>query len=241
MIDKNNIPRHIAIIMDGNGRWAKERGLSRSAGHRKGVSVVKEIIRSAGELGVEILTFYAFSTENWKRPRKEVDMLMRFLGYFLRSERKSLMKNEIKLSCIGDLGKLPGPLLSQIKQVIEETQDNKKLNVNIALNYGSRQEIIMAIKNAFNAISNRQIKIEDLNTETFSKFLYTGNMKDPDLLIRTSGEMRLSNFLLWQLSYSELYFTEKYWPDFSKEDLCRAISIYQKRERRFGGIKNVKA
>ncbi len=236
MIDKTNIPKHVAIIMDGNGRWAKERGLPRSAGHRAGINKVKEIIRAASDLGIKVVTLFAFSTENWARPQREVNLLMRALNNFLDRQINELLKNNIRLMVIGRGSPIPEYLTAKIKKAKEKTKDNTGLVFVLALNYGSRQEIIDAIKKFTNAVIKNEAAVEDLDIENFSNYLYTAGLPDPDLLIRTSGEMRISNFLLWQISYAELYFPKKYWPDFGKEDLERAIEIYQERERRFGTI-----
>ena len=239
MIDKNNIPKHVAIIMDGNGRWAKERGLPRSAGHRAGINRVKEIIKATSELGVKVVTLFAFSTENWSRPKKEINLLMRALNNFLDREINELDKNNIRLMVIGQDKPIPQYLLAKIKKVKERTKDNTGLIFVLALNYGSRQEIVDAVKKFTNAVIKDKANLEDLDMENFSNYLYTAGLPDPDLLIRTSGQMRISNFLLWQLSYAELYFPRKYWPDFGKEDLEKAIDIYQRRERRFGKIRRI--
>jgi len=236
MNDKDNIPGHIAIIMDGNGRWAKERGLPRTAGHRAGMDRVREIIKAANDLGVKILTLFAFSTENWLRSKKEVNMLMRSLNNFLGREIKELDKNNIKFLVIGRDEPLPKYLQKSIKHATIKTQDNTGLVLVLALNYGARQEIIDAAKKFTQAVINSQVRLEELGIESFSNYFYTAGVADPDFLIRTSGEMRLSNFLLWQLSYAELYFPKKYWPDFRKEDLEKAIKVYQGRARRFGKI-----
>jgi undecaprenyl diphosphate synthase len=239
MLDKNNIPKHVAIIMDGNGRWAKERGLPRSAGHRAGINRVKEIIKAASELGVKVVTLFAFSTENWSRPKKEINLLMRALNNFLDREINELDKNNIRLMVIGQDKPTPQYLLAKIKKAKERTKDNTGLIFVLALNYGSRQEIVDAVKKFTNAVIKDKANLEDLDMENFSNYLYTAGLPDPDLLIRTSGQMRISNFLLWQLSYTELYFPRKYWPDFGKEDLEKAIDIYQRRERRFGKIRRI--
>jgi len=235
---KTNIPRHVAIIMDGNGRWAKDRGLSRSAGHRAGISAVKEIVRAAGELGIEVLTFFAFSSENWSRPKKEIDMLMRALDNFLSRQLKELEKNNIRFLVIGRDEPLPKYLQAKLRETGARTKNNSGLTVVLALNYGARQEIVDAARKFAQAAIKGEVKVEALNEEAFGGYLYTHNLPDPDILIRTSGEMRISNFLLWQLSYAELYFVRKCWPDFKKDDLTKAIRIYQNRERRFGGIFN---
>ncbi|TRZ49261.1 isoprenyl transferase [bacterium] len=240
MIDKNNIPRHIAIIMDGNGRWAKKNGLARTTGHKEGFKRVREIIEAAVKLGIKAVTFFAFSTENWSRPKQEVDMLMRYLGDTLEKQVKELQKNNVRLLVIGKNEPLPKKLQAKLRKAEEATKNNAALTVVLALNYGSRQEIVdAAMKFARDALKD-ETKIDRLDVDTFSRYLYTAGLPDPDLLIRTSGEMRLSNFLLWQLSYAELYFPKIYWPDFHFQDLERAIKVYQKRERRFGGIDAVK-
>ena len=236
MIDKNNIPRHVAIIMDGNGRWAKERALPRSAGHRAGIDRVKEVIKAASELGIKVVTLFAFSAENWARPQKEVNLLMRALNNFLERQINELDKNNIRLIVTGRDRPIPQYLLTKIKKAQEKTKDNTGLVFVLALNYGSRQEIVDAVKKFTNAVIKGEADLEGLDTENFSSYLYTAGLPDPDLLIRTGGEMRISNFLLWQISYAELYFPEKYWPDFGKEGLKKAIEIYQKRERRFGKV-----
>jgi len=236
MIDKNNLPRHIAIIMDGNGRWAKERGLSRTAGHREGAKRVKDIVKAAGELGINAVTFFAFSTENWNRPKKEIDMLMRYLESFLIREVEDMHKNNIRFNVIGEDSPLPLGIQKKIKEAKRKTKENTGLTVTLALNYGARQEIVEGAKRFARDVSSGEEAIEDLNMEKFSRYLYTPDLPDPDLLIRTSGEMRISNFLLWQLSYAELYFTKKFWPEFETGDLKAAIEEYQARERRFGGL-----
>lgn len=236
MLDKNKIPKHIAIIMDGNGRWAKKRHLPRTAGHRKGLQVVEEIIDAAANLNVKVLSLYAFSTENWKRPKGEVGMLMHALSFFLKSRLKKLINKNVKLVTMGDIERFPAPIRKLLAEVEETTKHNSKLVLNLALNYGSRFEIIQAIKEVTRQVASDRLKIENLDENKFSKFLYTKDLPDPDLLIRTSGEMRISNFMLWQLSYAELYFCNKFWPDFTKEDLKEAIQDYQNRERRFGDI-----
>ncbi len=236
MVDKKSIPRHVAIIMDGNGRWAKERRLARTAGHREGFKRVKEAIKTAAELGVEVITFFAFSTENWSRPKQEVNMLMRYLASVLENEVSELHKNNIRLLVIGKDEPLPKFLQAKIQEAQRQTKNNNGLTVVLALNYGSRQEIADAAVKFARAAARGEIKIEDLDTELFNNYLYTAGLPDPDLLIRTSGEMRLSNFLLWQLSYAELYFPKIYWPDFKSGDLKKAVKIYQERERRFGRV-----
>ena len=236
MMDKNNIPKHVAIIMDGNGRWAIQRGLARTVGHREGINRIKEIIKAADGLGVRVLTFFAFSAENWSRPKREVDMLMRSLNNFLERQIRELDKNNIKFRCIGRSEPIPEYLQAKIKEAEGKTKDNTGLIVVLALNYGGRQEILDAVKQFSLEFKEGMTNFENLTVENFSNYFYTKGLPDPDLLIRTSGEMRISNFLLWQLSYAELYFPKKYWPEFRREDLEKAIKIYQRRERRFGGI-----
>jgi undecaprenyl diphosphate synthase len=233
---EENIPQHIAIIMDGNGRWAKERGLGRSTGHREGIKRVKEIIKAAAELGVKVVTLFAFSTENWLRPKNEINMLMGALNRFLESEISQLDTNDIRLIVIGARQPLPDYIQTKIRQAQERTKDNQGLTLILALNYGARQEIMDAARAFGQAVSEGKARPDELDVKKFSNYLYTAGLPDPDLLIRTSGEMRLSNFLLWQLSYTELYFPKKYWPDFRKDDLEKAIQVYQKRQRRFGRV-----
>ncbi len=236
MIDKNNIPKHIAIIMDGNGRWAKARSLSRTSGHREGTKRVKEIVKEAVQLGVKVITFFAFSTENWSRPKSEINVLMRYLSDFLVREVKEMDKKNIRFLVIGRSQPLPEVIQKKIKEAQSKTKDNTGLTVVLALNYGSRQEIVDAAKKFAVDVMNSKADINDLDEERFNRYLYTAGLPDPDLLIRTSKELRVSNFLLWQLSYSELYFPEKFWPDFGPADLREAIEEYQSRDRRFGGL-----
>jgi undecaprenyl diphosphate synthase len=236
MNNPTNTPQHVAIIMDGNGRWAKARGLPRVAGHREGAKAVKQVIKAAGELGIKILTLYTFSTENWKRPKAEIDALFRMLEEYLDREAENLKKNGIKLSITGDPEGLPGNLGDKIKKVISATLDNDKLTLNLALNYGSRGEIIRACRKIAAEAARGRLKPEDIDEKLFEDNLYTAGMPDPDLMIRTSGEMRVSNFLLWQISYAEIYVTRKLWPDFTKADLKKAVEEYRKRQRRYGGF-----
>ncbi|MHB8154586.1 MAG: isoprenyl transferase [Candidatus Omnitrophota bacterium] len=233
---QDKIPKHIAFIMDGNGRWAKERGLSRTAGHRQGVQRLKEIIRGASELGVEVVTFFAFSTENWNRPKKEIDTLMRYLDKFLDGQIKELERNNMRFRVIGQGDPLPKFIQQKIQKAESRTKDNTGLIVVLALNYGSRQEIVNAAKRFVTCALKDNALSKQLTPEIFSRYLYTADLPDPDLLIRTSGEMRISNFMLWQLSYTELYFFNKYWPDFTINELKEAIRDFKTRERRFGGI-----
>ncbi|MCG2712202.1 MAG: isoprenyl transferase [Candidatus Omnitrophica bacterium] len=230
------VPEHIAIIMDGNGRWAKAKKLPRIAGHRKGAEVVKSIVKCCDDLGVGFLTLYTFSTENWKRPEKEINFLMGLLSWFLEKEISNLKKNNARFLTIGNIEKLPKKAREVIARAKEQTKSNTGLNLILALNYGARFEIIEAVKSICGDIKDKRLYAAELNEEIFSGYLNTAGIPDPDLLIRTSGEMRLSNFLLWQLSYSELYVTDKLWPDFNEAELKKAIDIFQERKRRFGGI-----
>ena len=220
--------------MDGNGRWAKKRGLLRVLGHEKGANSVKEAIKGAGEVGVKYLTLYAFSTENWNRPKEEVDKLMNLLVSSLKKEFKTLMKNEIRLNAIGNLNELPPKAYEELTEVINNTKNNKKLTLTLALSYGSRDEIINSVKKIASKVKNNIISLEKIDESIINEHLYTQNLPDVDLLIRTSGEQRISNFLLWQIAYAELYFTDILWPDFKKENLFEALINYQNRERRFG-------
>ena len=229
-----NIPKHIAIIMDGNGRWAKERGLPRIAGHREGINSVREITRICGEIGVKYLTLFTFSTENWNRPKREVKALMTLLLSTIKKEIKELHNNNVKFSTIGDISILPKSTEKGIKEGIELTFNNSGLNLILALNYGSRQEILSAVNNIISDINKKDIEIDSIDENIFSSYLYTNNCPDPDLLIRTSGELRISNFLLWQSAYTEMYLTDTYWPSFRENELFQAILDFQNRERRFG-------
>ncbi len=230
----DRIPRHIAIIMDGNGRWAKKYGKPRVFGHRNGVKAVREITETAADLGIECLTLYAFSTENWNRPRLEVNALMSLLVETLRIEINSLNENNIKLNAIGDLTKLPRKTYDTLMEGIEKTKNNDRMTLNLALNYSGRWEILNAVKKIVNDAVENQTDFENLDDQVFEKYLTTAGIPDPELLIRTSGEYRLSNYLLWQIAYSELYFAPIYWPDFREEDFYKAIIDFQQRERRFG-------
>ena len=233
-IDKEKIPRHVAIIMDGNGRWAKQRGKNRVFGHRQGAKSVKEVVKAAGELGIEYLTLYAFSTENWKRPKLEVEALMALLISSINSETQELMENKVRLLSIGNHEIMPDKVKKKLYEAINKTKNNTGLTLVLALSYSAKWEIIEAVKKIAELTANNKIKIEDINEELIDKNLTTCNIPHPELMIRTSGEYRISNFLLWQLAYSELYFTNKLWPEFGKEDLFEAIINYQTRERRFG-------
>ena len=232
----SDIPKHIAIIMDGNGRWAREKTLPRIAGHREGVNSVREVTRICGEIGVEFLTLYTFSKENWKRPKKEVSALMTLLLRTINKEVKGLHKNNVKFNIIGDLEMLPPSTRKGLEEGISLTSQNTGLNLSLALNYGSRQEMLEATQTLAMQVKDGLISVGDINEELFSKYLYTNGIPDPDLMIRTSGESRLSNFLLWQSAYTEIYMTSTYWPDFREKELLEATLDYQKRERRFGKV-----
>ncbi len=234
MLDKKRIPLHIAVIMDGNGRWARKRGLPRAMGHREGMKSVREVIKTSRELGIKHLTLYAFSAENWKRPKEEVDTLMRFLGEYLDKEVPSFIKNGVRLNFIGRTGGLPDNVRPKLKKAVEATKSGRILTLNVALNYSGRTEIIDAAKKFALLVKSGKAGVDELDEKMFEGLLDTAGQPDPDLLIRTSGEMRLSNFLLWQISYAEIYITPKLWPDFRKNDLVEAVREFQKRERRFG-------
>ena len=229
-IDKNKLPKHIAITMDGNGRWAKSKGKLRIFGHKNGVRAVRDTVEKAAEIGIKYLTLYAFSSENWNRPEKEVNALMTLLVSAINKETKTLMDNDIRLNTIGDINKLPSKAQKELQEAITKTKDNTRMNLVLALSYSGREEILNAVKN----IIKDEKEPDEINEATFQQYLTTKSVPDPELLIRTSGEYRISNFLLWQIAYSELYFTETLWPDFRKSDLEKAILNYQSRERRFG-------
>ncbi len=233
-VNRSRLPRHVAIIMDGNGRWAKKRGLPRVMGHRAGIRSVRAVVEIARELGVEVVTLYAFSVENWKRSTQEVSTLMRLLNEYLKRELSSLLENEVRLGVLGQIERLPKQVQAHLNEVMEKTRGNRKMLLNLALNYGGRSEILHAVRQVAQAIKEGKMQPDDLTEKTFSRFLYTDGLPDPDLLIRTSGEQRISNFLLWQISYSELYLTPRLWPDFGKVEFVQAILDYQNRERRFG-------
>lgn len=233
-IQKHKIPKHVAIIMDGNGRWAKNQGKARVFGHKNGVKSVQIIVEAAAEIGIKVLTLYTFSTENWNRPKKEVAVLMGILVSSLRKELKTLTKNNIKLQTIGKIDMLPKKVVKELKEVIEKTKNNTRLTLNLALNYGAREEIVNAIKNISKKVVNNTFSIEEIDENIINNHLYTVTLPDVDFLIRTSGEKRISNFLLWQIAYAEFYFTDVLWPDFRKEHFFEAIEAYQNRERRFG-------
>jgi undecaprenyl diphosphate synthase len=236
-IDREMLPRHIAIIMDGNGRWAKRRGLPRVAGHRAGMTQVREIIRACDELGIPYLTLYAFSTENWKRPRPEVEYLMRLPEEFFRTEIDELVARRVQVRFIGDIDRLPEYTRRVVDETLRRTSGNDGMVVSFALNYGGRAEIVGAVRRLAELVAEGRVKPDEVSEALFSQYLSTAGLPDPDLIIRTSGERRLSNFLLWQSAYSELWFTDVLWPDFGKEGLHAALLDYQRRQRRFGGLK----
>ena len=233
-LDKNRIPEHVAVIMDGNGRWAEKHGKARVFGHESGVGSVRSVVEGAGEIGIKHLTLYAFSTENWDRPKEEVEALMGLLVYAIENETKSLMKNNVRLTTIGDVNAMPSKVKEKLDSCIHQLESNTGLNLVLALSYSSKWEIINAVKNLVQDSTTGKIKPETINNKLFESYLNTADLPDPELLIRTSGEFRISNFLLWQIAYSELFFTEKLWPDFRKEDLFEAVFDFQNRERRFG-------
>ncbi|MCM3587180.1 isoprenyl transferase [Mesobacillus maritimus] len=235
-IKSQEVPAHIAIIMDGNGRWAKKRSLPRVAGHHEGMKVVRKITRLANKLGVKTLTLYAFSTENWKRPKMEVDFLMKLPEEFLGTFLPELVEENVRVTMIGHKEKLPAHTLKAIEKAMESTKDNTGLVLNFALNYGSRVEIIEAVKQVLNDVDDGKLDRERIDEETFSSYLMTSGFQDPDLLIRTSGEIRLSNFMLWQLAYTEFFFTDVLWPDFNEEHFVEAVEVFQGRQRRYGGV-----
>ena len=232
--EKGLLPKHVAIIMDGNGRWAEKRSLNRISGHQKGIKRVKEIIRASKKIGIEVLTLYAFSTENWNRPQLETRALMALLKKFLIAEGKELIANNIRLNTIGSIEDLPKEVVVILRDLMSESQGNSGMVLNAALSYSGRSEIIRAVKKIATDIKNGKLSPQQIDEALFSNYLYTSELPDPDLLIRTSGEHRISNFLLWQMAYTELYITETLWPDFTEKDLIRAVEDYQKRERRFG-------
>lgn len=236
-IQLDKVPNHIAIIMDGNGRWAKSEFLPRTAGHKAGVETIRKVLKECQRLGIKHLTLYAFSTENWKRPKIEVDTLMNLLTAYLKSEVKELHSNNVKISTVGDIEKLPSDCIKQLEYAKELTKDNTGVNLNLALNYGSRYDIKNAMIDIAKDVKYGKIKVENIDEDLISNYLSTKSIIDPDLIIRTSGEQRLSNFLLWESAYTEFYFTDIHWPDFNEKELQKAIYEYQNRDRRFGGIK----
>ncbi|MEG0250334.1 MAG: isoprenyl transferase [Peptostreptococcus sp.] len=236
-IDEERVPQHIAIIMDGNGRWAKSKMMPRTYGHKAGVETIRKVVKESKRLGIKYLTLYAFSTENWKRPKDEVSALMKLLVTYLRRELAELDKNDVKINTIGDISKLPEACVDELNKSKEKTKDNKSLVLTLALNYGGRADIIDAVKLTCGDVLDGKIKIEDIDDDVFSAYLDTKDIVDPDLVIRTSGEQRLSNFLLWEIAYSEFYYTDIHWPDFDEEELQKAVYSYQNRDRRFGAVK----
>ena len=235
-IDRSHLPRHVAIIMDGNGRWAKQRGLPRIAGHREGIKSVREIITLAREIGIHALTIYAFSSENWSRPVDEVGTLMGFLEEYLKKELKTLLENDIRFQTIGRLDRLPPSVVRWIEKVQAETAGNNRMTLTVAINYGGRTEILDAVHEIMRRVHSGEIGPSDIDEAAFSSYLSTAGLPDPDLMIRTSGEARVSNFLLWQVAYTELYFTKTLWPDFRRRDFLLALHDYGRRERRFGAV-----
>jgi len=233
-IDLRKLPRHIAIIMDGNGRWAKQHALGRIMGHQKGVEAVRKTVRLCREIGIQYLTLYAFSVENWLRPDQEVAALMQILRQYLRSELAEMMENDIRLHAIGDIAGLQEPVRKLLAETMDRTAGNRGMVLNLALSYGGQDEIIRAVRRIAEDVRDGKLGAGDINRQSFAAYLYTAGIPDPDLLIRTSGEFRISNFLLWQSAYTEFYFTEVLWPDFDKKDLFAAIADYQRRERRYG-------
>lgn len=233
-IDLSRLPKHIAVIMDGNGRWAKKQGMNRVFGHSNGVKAVRETTEACAELGIEYLTLYAFSAENWNRPQMEVSALMTLLLKTISGELNTLLKNDIRLKAIGDLDTLPKNVAKELQSAIEKTANGKRMELILALSYGSKNEMVQAVKNIAQKIVKQEVTIAEVNEKLISDHLYTAGKPDPELLIRTSGEKRISNFLLWQLAYAEFYFTDVFWPDFNREELYKAIIEFQNRERRFG-------
>jgi undecaprenyl diphosphate synthase len=233
-INTSKLPKNVAIIMDGNGRWAKQKGFLRTIGHENGTKSVRETVEASAQLGIKNLTLYAFSTENWNRPKLEVDTLMKLLVSALKKEIKTLQENNIKLNAIGNLNSLPKKVFKELTEVIENTKNNSHMTLTLALSYGSRDELLNAVKEISNKVKNNIISSENIDESIINEHLYTQNLPDVDLLIRTSGEQRISNFLLWQIAYAELYFTKVLWPDFTQQHLCDAVIEYQNRERRFG-------
>jgi undecaprenyl diphosphate synthase len=235
-ISTENIPLHVAIIMDGNGRWAKTHGLPRVMGHRKGVGVIKKMATLANDLGIKYLTLYSFSTENWKRPKSEVDFLMSLPREFLAKEIDELIRENVKIQMIGFRDDLPPDTLKAVEEAELKTTNNSGLTLNFAFNYGSRREMIHAMQKMFHDVQSGRLKITDIDEQLYATYLFTQSIPDPDLLIRTSGELRISNFLMWQLAYTELWFTDTYWPDFTEHHFCEAIAEYQRRARRYGAL-----
>lgn len=233
---EGDTPDHIAIIMDGNGRWARKRGMPRVAGHKEGLSTVVKIVKAAVKCKVKVLTLYTFSTENWKRPKSEIDFILRLPKEFLHLYLPDLIANNVRIEAIGDMEKLPAYTREAVQYAINRTRNNDGLQLNFALNYGSRHELLKAMKEMFVDLNEAKLSIDEVDEQRFSEYLYTGDMADPDLLIRTGGEKRLSNFLLWQLAYTEFWFTDVLWPDFSEKEFLHALEEYRQRKRRYGGI-----
>lgn len=236
-INRSKMPRHVAIIMDGNGRWAQKRGLSRSTGHRSGVEALRRVIEACVEWEIKVLTVYAFSTENWKRPKAEIGVLMGLIVEYLRKELEEMHRENICIRPIGDISALPADAQKELSRAAETTRNNTGLIFNVALNYGGRREIVEAVKAIAGKVEAGEVKPADIDEELFSAHMFTAGQPDPDLLIRPSGELRISNFLLWQLAYAEFYYTDVFWPDFDRRELLKAIEDFQKRDRRFGGVK----
>ena len=234
LFNKDKLPQHLAIIMDGNGRWAERRGLPRSAGHREGAKTVRRVITNCLDFNIPILTIFAFSTENWKRPKNEITFLLKLFERVLSKEKANLIKNNVKINFIGRLNDLPNPLNDKMNELCESTKRNNKLILNVAINYGGRAEIVDALKSISLKIDKKKLSIEEINENTIRDNLYTHNLPDPDLLIRTAGEMRISNFMLWQIAYTELWVTPVFWPDFDENNLVEAIRNFQKRVRKYG-------
>ena len=235
LFNKDKLPQHLAIIMDGNGRWAERRGLPRSVGHREGAKVVKRVITNCLDFNIPMLTLFTFSTENWKRPKNEIMYLLKLFEKVLCREKENLIKNNIKINFIGRLDNLPNSLTEKMKELHESTKENNKLTLNLAVNYGGRTEILDALKSIILKIDHKKLSIEEINENTIKDNLYTHNFPDPDLLIRTAGEMRISNFMLWQIAYTEFWVTPVFWPDFDENNLIEAIRNFQKRVRKYGG------
>jgi len=235
-LDPRRLPHHVAVIMDGNGRWARDRGRPRIFGHRAGIESVRDVVKACSQIGVEYLTLYTFSRENWKRPKAEVSALMKMLRNLLKNEIKELDRNDVRVMAIGRVDDLPDSVRKELSRAIDKTRDNKGLTLILALSYGGRGEIADAASRAAKGVLDGELAPEEINEDTFGRFLYAPDVPDPDLLIRTSGELRVSNFLLWQIAYSEIWVTDVLWPDFTRNELFEAIADFQKRERRFGGV-----
>ncbi len=235
-INRDNIPEHVAFIMDGNGRWAQKRNLLRNEGHKQGVETLRQVVSSSNDLGFKIVTFYAFSTENWKRPSSEVDFLLNLPEMYLEKNLPELMENNVHITVIGDLEILPEATRAPIEKALEKTRENTGMILNLAINYGGRAEILMAARKLAEKANRGELNPDNIDEKIFEEQLYTSGFRDPDLLVRTSGEQRISNFLLWQLAYTELWYTSVYWPEFTRRHLIQAVLEYQRRQRRYGGI-----